>query len=311
MSAVNGTAATPLRSDGRHAIDSAIAPTWTGAHTFTQPVRASAFLPDTTGPAIQTGIVGSSDGNHVTVYTNSVARGTVNSAGHHKFEVADNTHTLWSLGGSGISAADFDTAGAVGLTTRWIRNTVLRGEIGSGDGVIVSGSSSDFGISAVNDLVLASNNGTERLRISASGVVTLSSPAAAPQLYFAETGGSANEGRWLFYADAGVFRWMTENDAGSVNRGIMQTNRSGAAVTAMTFGNTTDNPTYEFLGTGRVTFGGVARLKGYTVATLPAGTVGDSAYVTDALAPVFLGAAAGGGAITCTVFYNGANWVVQ
>lgn len=34
MAAVNGTAATPLRSDGRHAIDPAIAPTWTGQHQF-------------------------------------------------------------------------------------------------------------------------------------------------------------------------------------------------------------------------------------------------------------------------------------
>lgn len=53
------------------------------------------------------------------------------------------------------------------------------------------------------------------------------------------------------------------------------------------------------------------RLKGYTVATLPAGTVGDTAYVTDALAPVFLGIVAGGGAITTTVFYNSTNWIVQ
>lgn len=32
MAAVNGTAATPLRSDGRHAIDPAITPEWTGTH---------------------------------------------------------------------------------------------------------------------------------------------------------------------------------------------------------------------------------------------------------------------------------------
>lgn len=53
------------------------------------------------------------------------------------------------------------------------------------------------------------------------------------------------------------------------------------------------------------------QLQGYTVATLPAGAAGDTAYVTDALAPVFLGAVAGGGAVTCTVFFNGAAWVVQ
>lgn len=48
---------------------------------------------------------------------------------------------------------------------------------------------------------------------------------------------------------------------------------------------------------------------GYTVGTLPAGAVGMRAYVTDATAPTYLGALAGGGAITCPVFYNGAAWV--
>lgn len=52
------------------------------------------------------------------------------------------------------------------------------------------------------------------------------------------------------------------------------------------------------------------RLKGYTVATLPAGPVqGDVAFVTDALTPTFLTAAVGGGAVVSTVLYNGTTWV--
>lgn len=51
------------------------------------------------------------------------------------------------------------------------------------------------------------------------------------------------------------------------------------------------------------------KLKGYTVGTLPAGSVGDIAYVTDATAPTYLGALVGGGAVTCPVFFNGAAWV--
>jgi hypothetical protein len=50
-------------------------------------------------------------------------------------------------------------------------------------------------------------------------------------------------------------------------------------------------------------------LQAYTVATLPAGTVGMTAYVTDATAPTYLGALTGGGAVTCPVFYNGSAWV--
>lgn len=51
---------------------------------------------------------------------------------------------------------------------------------------------------------------------------------------------------------------------------------------------------------------------GYTVATLPTGAaaaVGMKAYVTDALAPVFLTAVVGGGAVVTPVFHNGTTWV--
>lgn len=61
--------------------------------------------------------------------------------------------------------------------------------------------------------------------------------------------------------------------------------------------------------TGVSTFGAPVKLKGYTVATLPAGVTGYVAYCTDLLAPTFLTAATGGGAVVGPVFYNGANWV--
>lgn len=54
---------------------------------------------------------------------------------------------------------------------------------------------------------------------------------------------------------------------------------------------------------------GVVRLKNYTVATLPAGTQGDTAYVTDATAPTYLTPVVGGGSVVCPVFYNGTTWV--
>lgn len=53
------------------------------------------------------------------------------------------------------------------------------------------------------------------------------------------------------------------------------------------------------------------RLKGYTVATLPAGVVGDMAYVTDATAPTYGAVAVGGGAVVTPVFYNGTNWTTR
>lgn len=51
------------------------------------------------------------------------------------------------------------------------------------------------------------------------------------------------------------------------------------------------------------------RLKGYTVAGLPAGTQGDFAFATDLLTPTFLVTAVGSGAVVGPVFYNGTAWV--
>lgn len=61
--------------------------------------------------------------------------------------------------------------------------------------------------------------------------------------------------------------------------------------------------------TTSVAITGVVSTSGYTVATLPAGTVGKRAYVTDALGPAYGVAVVGGGAVTVPVFYNGAAWI--
>ena len=61
--------------------------------------------------------------------------------------------------------------------------------------------------------------------------------------------------------------------------------------------------------TRRAKFSGVVQLKAYTVATLPAGSEGDIAYVTDATSPTYLGTLTGGGSVKVPVFYNGSAWV--
>jgi hypothetical protein len=86
-----------------------------------------------------------------------------------------------------------------------------------------------------------------------------------------------------------------ETDTTNANTAKMRLYNNGNA----SFGGTVSAPT----------FTGIIRLKGYTVTTLPTGTIGDTAYVTDALAPTFLATIVGGGAIVTPVFYNGTNWV--
>lgn len=100
----------------------------------------------------------------------------------------------------------------------------------------------------------------------------------------------------------------TGNAAGSSL--IFQTPTAGASgTTAQTY--TTRLTLNETSATfaAKVISGAALRFKGYTVATLPAGTQGDNAYVTDALAPTFLATIVGGGAIVAPVFYDGTNWV--
>lgn len=61
---------------------------------------------------------------------------------------------------------------------------------------------------------------------------------------------------------------------------------------------------------GRLVLNNVVRLKGYTFATLPAGTQGDKAFITDgAASPTFRANAAGGGSTVTEVFFNGTNWI--
>jgi hypothetical protein len=63
-------------------------------------------------------------------------------------------------------------------------------------------------------------------------------------------------------------------------------------------------------GVAKLQVSGAIRTTGFTVATLPAGTVGMRTYVTDALAPSFGVTVSGGGAVTIPVFHNGTNWIV-
>jgi len=60
---------------------------------------------------------------------------------------------------------------------------------------------------------------------------------------------------------------------------------------------------------GNVILWWVLRLKNYTVATLPAGTQWDTAYVTDALLPTYLWVVVWWGAVRCPVFFNWTNWI--
>lgn len=76
-------------------------------------------------------------------------------------------------------------------------------------------------------------------------------------------------------------------------------------------GGTTELFAIDEAGTATQLTGGVSKLKGYTVAGLPTGVQGDTAFVTDASAPTYLAPISGGGAVVAPVFYDGTNWVAH
>jgi len=113
--------------------------------------------------------------------------------------------------------------------------------------------------------------------------------------------GGSNENYFGIVQEAGgsgAFVFQGYNGAAYIER--MRVFSTGG----VSIGNTTDP------GVKNLSVSGTVLTGGYTVATLPtAGTVGRRAYVTDALAPTYLGALVGGGAVKCPVFDNGTAWV--
>lgn len=64
-------------------------------------------------------------------------------------------------------------------------------------------------------------------------------------------------------------------------------------------------------GAGNVVFGGPVRMPVYSVGgTLPAGNIGDRAFVNNALAPVFGSTAVAGGLRVVPVYFDGLTWKV-
>ena len=138
-----------------------------------------------------------------------------------------------------------------------------------------------------NNIILAIGTGATKLQFDATNWIVTGGaflPSANDAVVLGAAGTAFSD---LFLAEGGVINW----DSGDVT--ITQTGNVLAFAGATT----------------AYTFDAPVRLKNYTVATLPAGTQGDRAYVTDATAPTYLGALVGGGAVVCPVFYNGTAWV--
>lgn len=186
-----------------------------------------------------------------------------------------------------------------------------------------SGTSRDVSFVAGVTVAQGTANPTGTFRILSS----INGGALSGNLFSVSNLGVVTTGSSLSVGSSGSFTTNGNNVIGSSINGLSVDIGSGAtasgstvtitigatgasgSIKAITIGSNTAGVTSTTTMNGKTIHTDTLRLKGYTVATLPAGTQGDTAFVTDALAPTFLAAIVGGGAVVAPVFYNGTNWV--
>jgi len=135
------------------------------------------------------------------------------------------------------------------------------------------------------------------------------------------SGSSPNSAGLLNIQGNGTHPSLLVSSGGSGTNALFQAASANSIVSNITAGGTglayigqnngantfTVNKTGDIV-SNTVTLNSVLKLKAYTVSTLPVGTVGDMAYVTDATAPTYNGTLTGGGAVKIPVFYDGTAW---
>ena len=221
----------------------------------------------------------------------------------------NNVYTITG-GGIGITPV---INGGTGLGTIPINGQLL---IGNGTGYTLRTLTAGTGITVTNGAgtITLASSGVTSFSAGTTGL-TPSSPSTS-NVVLAGTLVIANGGTGATTAAAaranlGAGTVTSVGGAGTVN-GITLT---GTVTTAgnLTLGGTLSGVslTTQVSGILPVANGGNGLGAAYTVATLPAaGTQGRRSWVTNALAPVFLSAPVGGGAVVCPVFDNGTAWVV-
>ena len=183
--------------------------------------------------------------------------------------------------------------------------------------ITTSGNSFSFGSSILraNTLSNTSTSNNSSLALNVAGAVISSNKANADPVLTVNDLNASSTGllqKWQF---------NSSNVATLDKNGLFTPVSIGSAVTVTTQApGTNDNTIASMaaLNAERSTAATLTnkilttpKLTGYTVATLPAGSIGMEAYVTDAVAPTYLGTLTGGGTVVTPVFYNGTAWVAH
>lgn len=281
-----------------------------GTWTLTLPVNdgnAGQFL-QTDGSGVTSWAAG---GGGLTVGTTTIASGTTTRI------LYDNAGTLgeYTITGTGtvvaMAASPVFTTPTLGVATG---TSVALGSAGTNQ-ITVSGSTiTATGASQLQDPLIYFNDTTTQIMIAFDAAAAATAAGGSIALLANNGGATSGAGGAIDLTagnasggnTAGGAITLTSGDkSGSGTDGVITLNAKTADVNVTTAALKVSG---DIVANGSTS---VVRLKGYTVAGLPTGAVGDTAYVTDALSPTFLAILVGGGAITTTAFFNGANWVAQ
>lgn len=110
-------------------------------------------------------------------------------------------------------------------------------------------------------------------KVGTNAVATLELNNTSPQLLWDDSDAGANAKNWQMIADT-AFTFRLLNDARNAAASILAVTRSANAVSSLSFGNATDNPTFNFLGTGLTTLGGSLDIAGVADTTISRSAAG-------------------------------------
>jgi hypothetical protein len=244
LTAVNGVLSTAIRSDGAPALSQAISPTWTGTHIFTGAIGGTA----TTG--LSAGLVSTLP--DIQWVNSGAALDAKRWQG-----IADSTGLFFrAVNDASSTTRDFmiATRSGVGITSLAFGNTTDNNSYvfnGTGAGTVDGQWTYSVAVAGANS------------------PITLSS--GTPGMQWVETDGAVDTKRMRFFENAGIYHAGFSTDAGS-SSDFLQATRSTASTVDVSFGNATSNPTFQFLGTGISTFGGLAKFQATVTPNVSAST---------------------------------------
>jgi hypothetical protein len=227
-----------------------------------------------------------------------------------------NNNSIY-IGNSVTGVADNEIRiGNLSNLNTYISGNLTTNGVAIGSGTLSAGGTINLSGSAANPVSLGTNVSTGTITIgrsggAATGTITLGQSTASQTVNIGGTGNIINVGAAL---GTGTLTFGRSTQAQTVN---IATGANSSSVTKAVnigtngaSGSTTNIAVGSTAGTSTTTVNGLLKLQTYLVANLPTGSAGAKSFVTNALAPTFGAAVAGGGAVGVPVYHDGTSWKV-